>query len=199
MQKATSVILLVVALSVGLSVFGAYSATPPSVVEQRLARMGLTVIEEIPAGVKPLELTSVDELRFFLFKRPAGGSITGGTHDSPVGKPVVSTSTTITIRTIHSSYICNPLWRTEFNLWADIYIASWGSYYWIDDVRNVRVGLTGFHPFMRLTNTYTDAYVYPDNQHTRIEGGGTIEYYFFIQGILTYYSEPAWIVYYYRI
>ena len=66
-------------------------------------------------------------------------------------------------------------------------------------MRNVRVGLTGLHPFIRLVNTYTGAYVYQSGQKARVTGGGTLEYYFLIQGIFTYYSEPAWLIAYYSL
>jgi hypothetical protein len=100
---------------------------------------------------------------------------------------------------LHHSYVCNPLWGTRSSLWANVYVCTWPDPQWIYQVSGVRVGLTGFHPFIRLTNTYTDVYIYPSLDRTRIEGGGTIEYYLFIKGILTYYSEPAWIIAYYSI
>ena len=103
------------------------------------------------------------------------------------------------VRELHYSYICDLVWRTRFNLWADLYVAASGSFHWIDDVRNVRVGLTGFHPFIRLADTYTDATIYPNPQRAGIEGRGTLEYYLFFQGILTYYSRPAYIIAYHSI
>ena len=174
-------------------------------IEMQLARLGLGVVEEAPAGVVPLEFGSLGELRNFLRGMGQGGILL--TEELRLGQPLAgnvestsaSISTTIDIRSLHYSYICNTLWRTRFNLWADVYVAVSGSFHWIDEVRNVRVGLSGLHPFMRLVDTYEDVYLYPDQQKVRIEGGGTLEYYLILGGFLVYYSDPAYMIVYYSI
>jgi len=167
--------------------------------QETLTDLGLEVIDRAPAGVTPLELRSLGELKRFLRRAGTDGLLLTDQFKPEEYLGATVETVAIDIRELHYSYICNPVWRTRFNLWADVYVASSGSFHWIDDVRSVRVGLSGFHPFMRLADKYTDDYIYPNQQRARIEGGGTLEYYLFLQGVLTYYSQPAYIIAYYSI
>jgi len=196
-MRTSLAVLGILAFAVMGTVYCVGGADAP--LEECLTRLGLEVIETAPAGITPLELGSLGELRSFLRRSATDGALLNDRSESRVRLDGTVESIAIDIRSLHYSYICNPVWRTRFNLWADVYVAASGSFHWIDDVRGVRVGLSGFHPFMRLVDKYTDAYIYPNQQRTRIEGGGTLEYYLFIQGILTYYSEPAYIIVYYSI
>jgi hypothetical protein len=46
---------------------------------------------------------------------------------------------------------------------------------------------------------WTDSYIYPDQQKAIIEGGGTLEFFFILDGIFTYYSRPETICEIYRL
>ena len=198
MGKRLNLVVLGAALLAVIAAGSCVSGAQASLSEQ-VTQLGLKIIEEAPAGIMPLEFKSLGELRSFLRRSERSATLLEDHSKSRDLTDWAMESTGIDIRSLHYSYICNPVWRTRFNLWADVYVAASGSFHWIDDVRDVRVGLSGFHPFIRLVNTYTDAYIYPNQQRTRIEGGGTLEYYLFIQGILTYYSEPAYMIVYYSI
>ena len=198
MKKLATGAVLGVLLIVVMGVVQSVSAADTALAE-RLTRLGLEVIEEVPAGITPLELKTLGEVRSLLRSGCSDRVVLTERLELSVGGEQTAVTRAIDIRQLHYSYICNPVWRTRFNLWADVYVEASGSFHWIDDVRSIRVGLTGLHPFMRLVDTYTDDYIYSNQQRVRIEGGGTLEYYLFIQGILTCYSEPAYIVAYYLI
>lgn len=164
-----------------------------------LEKLGLTVVSEVPTGVIPLHVNSVKEVEALIRGFKLHGRSFWDDYEPSLLDGESSTRTSIDARSVHYSYICNPIWRTRFNLWATVYVAASGSFHWIDDVRGMHVGLSGFQPFMNLEDTYTDSYIYPNQQRVRLEGGGTLEYYLLIEGILTYYSEPVWIIAYYSI
>lgn len=158
-----------------------------------IERYDLTVVSRVPNGVVPLRINTPGELiRLLQSLESASGATVY------VKAPAVSilaqpeASTAIDVIRFHTSYICDLVWRTRFNLWADIYRGSSGSFHWIDSIRSKRVGLTGFHPFSVLSDTWTSHYIYPDRQKARISGGGILNYYLIFQGILTYYSKPVW-------
>lgn len=113
------------------------------------------MIETAPAGITPLELGSVGELRSFLRRSATDGALLTDRSESRVRPDGTVESTVIDTRFLHYSYVRNPVWRTRFNPWADVYVAAAGSFHWIDDVRGVRAGLAGSHPFMRLVDKYT--------------------------------------------
>ena len=167
----------------------------------KLEQMGYQIAKDVPAGIEPLTVGSLEDAQKLIRQLRSGrGKLEWSDEANHPTSPLqMATAIAIDVRTLHYSYVCNPVWRTRFNLWADVYVAASGSFHWIDEVRNVRVALSGLHPFIQLVDTYTDSYIYPNQQRTRIEGGGTLEYYLFIQGVLVYYSEPAYIIAYYSI
>ena len=152
----------------------------------------LTTVSHVPDGITPLHVSTAAALARLLESFKCASSVTLYV-DGPaiLHTSLIPMSTAIDVIHLHESYICNVVWRTRFNLWADIYRASSGSFHWIDSVQSERVGLTGLHPFMTLSNTWTDHYIYPNQQSARISGGGILDYYLWIQGVLVYYSEPV--------
>lgn len=204
-----AVLLLVFSISV-------FSDLPTSLLntewESAAKTHGLQEAYMIPSGVTPLKVESVKELEQLLAMASRGPShvvlCNGGPvqsiNRSRVGITALSPQSmyetiAIDVREIHDSYVCNVLWRTRFNLWFTVYVASSGSFHWIDDIRSVRVGLTGIHPFIDLEDTWTDVYMYSDLQRAIVSGGGTLEYYLLLDDVLVYYSESVGITYYYHI
>jgi hypothetical protein len=167
----------------------------PASLRALVDRYGLRVVEAAPRGVTPLRMSSLEELGRFLQDRTvSSATVYQRCTLAPIAVESPSatlTSTAIDTIPLHAYYVCNVVWGTRFNLWATLYRASSGSFHWLDAVRNVRVGLTGLHPFIDLTDTWTDAYIHPDQQGVTISGGGILEYYLYIKGWIVYYSEEA--------
>jgi|GEM_PF-1819276 hypothetical protein len=155
-------------------------------------RYNLIIALHVPDGVTPLHVnTRTDLIEVLDSFQCKSREIIYVNLPAISGLSLTSKSTTIDIVHLHEYYVCNPVWQTKFNLWADIYRACSGSFHWIDSVHNERVGLTDLHPFITLSNTWTDHYIYPNQQSARISGGGILDYYLWIQGLLVYYSEPV--------
>lgn len=180
---------------VGGAAFGAPNPDAKAEARENLERLGFTVTDRIPGGVAPLEVASLEELRTLA---RVIRSLNKPRELAPTENLALQVATTpqVTVREIHCSCVVDPVWRTRFNLWADVYVATYTYGQWIDAVRNVRVGLTGVHPFSQLEDTYADAYIYSGAQRVRITGGGTLTYYLFFQTLFAYYSVPVSLVHY---
>ncbi len=198
--RRTGIGILIVLGVVSAALVGCSAASTERTMDDDLRavmeRHALHIVGTAPQGITPLEVESVHDLRRLVASRANRSMATGTARDSLLVSSELPQRAATSVDTVevHASYICNPLWRTRFNLWATIYRASSGSFHWIDSVGGVRVGLSGFRPFMDLTDTWTDVYIHPSGQRVTLSGGGMIDYYLYIKGWLVYYSEPASIV-----
>ena len=171
----------------------------------------LKTTDVVPAGVTPLEIESPQALERLLKKLDRVAKKTTLTQSMvQVPSPVdvvesdgftMSLESTYTIQVFHLHYdrLVDYIWRTRLNLYCTLYVGYSGSFHWIDDVRALRVSLSGLHPFSRLVNTWTDSYIHPNQQMAIIEGGGTLELFFILEGVFTYYSRPEAICEIYRL
>jgi len=165
--------------------------TPPSQVtfQDLITEYNLTVVDKAPNGVLPLKFKTPTELQDFLLRvsrQPVAHTtiVENVRRNVPTPKSsgyfVVTRSCSVNI-----GYIL-----AKFHTWADIRVGYYDSYHWIDQVLNTRTGLTGLTTGVTLTNAYSYAY----NQSASsvsIKGGGTLNFYLIIGGVIRLYSVPV--------
>lgn len=150
------------------------------------ARYGVQTASAIPAGVRPLRIDTPAEFRQLLESMTSHGTCQLVLESENTG--LLSYGVTQSCVSLRKTVSWIPF--PTFNLWADVWIAGSGSFWEIVDVEEW-VGLTGITVFADLTDTWHYHIVAADHRSVFIRGGGVVNHYFVIKGLIKVLSEPV--------
>jgi hypothetical protein len=154
--------------------------------QQVLRAFNIRTVEGVPPGIRPLEVQTPAQLRELLSLRARESYVV---TESQLGAATsLSYGIVESCVSLHTSRSWVPF--PTFNLWADVWIVGSGSFWEIGDVFEW-VGLTGITLFADLTSEWHYHIVSADHQSVIIKGGGTVNHYFLIKGLIRVYSQPV--------
>jgi hypothetical protein len=157
------------------------------------SRYGLKPVKSVPIGITPLKFSTPQELESFLVKIKSATSIsphsTFQENNRFNGVSFITTATSYGVVT-RSCSVPLGCGVAKFNTWADIRVASSGSFHWIDSVLSTYTGLTGLTMSADLTNAYSYSYN-KTSASVSVKGGGIVNIYLIVKGVIKLYSVPV--------
>lgn len=174
----------------------ALAAQPTDEWEAIFAQYGIRTADVVPAGITPLRVDTPAQLRQVIHNAMPHRMGRLDMETESVSPGLLAYGVTETSVRLHVWYNFVPY--PTFNLWANVRVAGSGSFWEITDV-NEWVGLTGITISEDLTDAYTFHNIAADRQSVYIEGGGIVNHYLLIRGILKIYSSPISLWKNYRI
>jgi hypothetical protein len=160
------------------------------------AQYGIRTAGVVPAGITPLRVDTPAQLRQVIRHATSHGMGQLNMETESVSLGLLAYGVTETSVRLHVWYNFVPY--PTFNLWANVWVAGSGSFWEITDV-NEWVGLTGITISEDLADTYTFHRIAADRQSVYIEGGGIVNHYLLIRGIIKIYSSRISLSKTYRI
>ncbi len=201
----TLLVVLVLVGSFGASAAAAQGPQPPATTgfdpnrsqeieyQHLFEHYGIVTVERAPEGIAPIVIKSPAQLRKLIKELRSSKRVDVSDRmciDRVVNEGVLSgrAANGVSYYSVRRECTQNT-GASTFHTWADIHIGVYGSSYaWIDSV-NEWVGLTGITLGQDLTNTYH--YHYVTATTADITGGGTVNVYLLIDGVIRVYSQPV--------
>ena len=182
MKRIIRVLLVALSLAI-LSVYAGQTEPETKQAAEICAEFGVVDVDSIPAGITPIKISSTGQLKHFLHGiRTNSGPRPTRTSDVLLTEGESCESLIETYVLTHASNCINPLVRTYFNLWGEIWIAGSGSFWQITDAYEW-VGLTGPTYYVSLSNTWHHTYISSDRTIATIRGGGILDLYFVFESV----------------
>lgn len=172
--------------------------------ESICCELGLKDVDVLPAGVRPYVLHHPEQVRALVqgFRQqnhgPHGVVRLSSTEEETDLSALLTETFTETFYETETRTCINPITRTYFNLWADIWVVGSGSFWEITSAYE-RVGLTGLTYFVYLSGEWHYSRISGDRQSVLIRGGATLNYYLVFKTALKLYSEPIDLTDYFRL
>ncbi len=162
---------------------------------QVMEEYGLKMVEEIPDGVTPIEVSSPEELDALFRKieddlRNSTSTVSEAIEDTPLEQPETRATAYTTVNrncSVALGGLTNPYFNTYGTIRVGTVDSSWR---WIDSA-SASVGLSGVTTGVSLSDPWTQADINSNQTSVYISGGGTLNYYVLTPiGPVTFSSEP---------